>query len=366
MKKVIITGILSFLFLVSCSKKKQETTTPTLAPITEAVFAPGHIEAAGQFTLTALNDGYITDVLVVEGTLVTLNQEILKQDNTTAFIMQNASNENLKIAQQQASSNSAVLQQLEAQLASARAKMQNSKEQMERLQRLYTTKSVAKIELDNAQLDYESLFNDVVGIQKNIETTKLNLKQSLIDSKSQQLTATANTNYFNIKSPGNYKVYSLLKRKGDLVRKGEAVAVLGDPQSLKIVLNIDEASIAKIKINQIVLVELNTEKSKVLNAYISKIYPAFEESSQSYKVEATFKNTQNKIINGTLLQSNIIVGQKSEALLIPRNSLSADGKVILKKEKKNDTIQVQTGLIGTDWVEIIKGINAGDEIIKTY
>lgn len=362
MRRILILAVL----FASCNKKNQETVEPITAPITEAVFAPGHLEAEDQFTLTALNDGYITDVLVEEGDTVAENQEIFKQDNTNAVILERAAEDNLKITRKQASSDSSVLQELVAQLASAREKMLNSQEKLERMQRLYITRSIAKVELDDAELHFNNSINEVEGIEQKIANTKLELKHSLIDSRSQQLTARANTDYFSIKSPGNYKIYSLLKRKGDLVKKGEALAVLGHANSLKIMLDIDEQSIAKVKLHQIVLVELNTEKNKTYNGFISKIYPAFEQATQSYKAEAVFEENQQKAINGTLLQANIIVGKKDKALLIPRSSLSPDGKVILKREKKKDTLKVQTGIIASEWVEVLGGVKKGDEIIKTY
>jgi multidrug efflux pump subunit AcrA (membrane-fusion protein) len=365
MKRIICIVLAIPALFGSCSKTEAGTTHPSYAPITEAVFAPGHIEAADQFTLTALNDGYITDVPVTEGDIVIADQIILKQDNTTAAIAQIAANENLQIAQQQAVSNSAVLQQLQAQLASANQKLLNNEQQLDRMRRLYATRSIAKVDLDNAQLAYDTALNDVTGIKKNIENTRLTLKQSLIDSKSQERTAVANNGYFNIKSPGNYKVYALLKRKGEFVKKGEAVALLGSTR-LKVVLDIDEASIAKLQLGQIVLVELNTQKGIIYNATVSKIYPAFDDASQSYKVETEFTETLSQIINGTLLQANIIVAKKDKALLIPRSSLNPDGKVLVKRNKGIDTVEVQTGIIATDWVEVLKGLYRADEIIKTY
>lgn len=366
MKRFIIINVLVSILLLSCNKKNSEIILPTIAPITEAIFAPGHIEAVNQFTLTAVNDGYITEVLSHEGDIVSSNQIILKQDNASAVIIQRATSENLEITQKQASSNSAALLQLKAQLSSAEAKMQNAKQQLDRIQQLYAKQIIAKVDLENAQLTYNSSFYETDAIKKNIESTKLNLKQSLIGSKKEQQTAVVNTNYFTIKSPGTYKVYSILKKKGEFVRKGEAIGVLGDAISLKTILNIDELSISKVKVGQIVLVELNTEKGKTYEALVSKIYPSYDESSQSYKVEASFRYPENKIINGTFLQANIIVAKKSNALLIPRSSLSPDNKIILITNKENDTIEVQTGIIAADWVEIRKGIRADNRIIKNF
>lgn len=348
----------------SCKKKNQETVTPVVSSITEAVFASGHIEANDQFTLTAMSDGYINDILIEENDVVQKGQTMFMQDNATAAVQQQTATQNLLIAQQQAASNSAVLLQLLAQLDAANDKLKNDQTQLERMEQLYTTRSVAKIDVENAQLSYNNSLSNVKSIQQTIAATKLTLQQGLVNSRGQQQTAVVNSGYFNIKSPGNYKVYSLLKRKGELVRKGEAVAVLGDADSLKIVLSIDEASIGKVQLHQKVLTELNTEKGKTYTGHISKIYPAFDAGYQAYTVEAAFDNTPTSIINGTLLQANIIVAKKDKAMLIPRSCLTADGKVVIKKEGKQDIVAIQTGIVSNEWVEVLKGLQITDKLIQ--
>jgi len=364
MNSVLIRAGFLLLLFTSCKQKKEEVVSPIEAPITEAVFAPGHIEADSQFTLTAMNDGYIKDVIVQEGDDVNANQTLFVQDNTTAAIQEQTATENLHITEQQAASTSGVLQQLQTQLNSANDKLQNDKTQLERMQRLYVTNSVAKIDLDNAQLSYNNSVNNVSSIQQNIAATKQNLQQAVVNSRGQQQTAIASSGYFSIKSPGNYKVYSVLKRKGELVRKGEAVAILGSSAKLKIVLSIDEASIAKIQLRQKLLIELNTEKGKTYTGYISKIYPLFDITSQAYTVEATFDTASNSVINGTLLQANIIVAAKDKAMLIPRSCLTADSKVLLKNDNKTDTVTIKTGIVSNEWVEVLAGLKTTDKIVK--
>ncbi|WPV64760.1 efflux RND transporter periplasmic adaptor subunit [Chitinophaga sp. LS1] len=366
MKHIFIISFAGITLLSSCKSKNSGTAAPIYAPITEAIFAPGHIEAGGQFTLTALNDGYITDVPVIEGDTVTNGQTIFKQDNTTAAIAQRSATENLAIARQNASDNSAVLAQLQQQLNTATEKLANDLTQRDRNARLYATRSVAKVDYDNAELAYQSSMHSVEQLKQNIAATKLSLQQTLINSRKDQETAMANTSYYNIKSPGNYTVYTLLKRKGDLVRKGDALAILGNAGGMLISLSIDEGSIAKIKPGQTVLTELNTEKGKTYTGHVSKIYPSFDEQSQAYTIEATFDTLPAGLMNGTLLQSNIIVAHKDKALLVPANCVSPDGRALIKHRKQTDTIQLKTGIVSTDYVEVLGGINADDKLIKAY
>ncbi|WP_440135407.1 efflux RND transporter periplasmic adaptor subunit [Chitinophaga sancti] len=366
MKHSLIIFLAGAALLSSCKSKKGGTATPVYAPITEAVFAPGHIEAGGQFTLTALNDGYITDVPAKEGDTVTDGQIIFKQDHTTAAIAQRSATENLAIARQNAADNSAVLNQLEQQLHTATEKLANDLSLRDRNARLYATRSVAKTDYDNAELAYQSSLHNVEQIKQNIAATKLSLQQTLINSRKEQETAIANSSYYDIKSPGNYTVYNLLKKKGDLVRKGDALATLGHAGSMLITLSIDEASITKIKTGQTVLTELNTEKGKTYTGHVSKIYPSFDEKSQAYTVEATFDTIPPGLMNGTLLQSNIIVAHKDKAMLVPAACVNPDGRAIVKRGKQTDTIRLKTGIISTEYVEVLGGINTDDKLIKAY
>jgi multidrug efflux pump subunit AcrA (membrane-fusion protein) len=309
------SGILFGVFLLtffSCSSRKEESAYPVIAPITEAVFASGNIEAVNQFSLIAMNDGYILDVLIKEGDIVNEGQTLILQDNANANIQLQTTDANLKIAQQQASSQSPILLQLEAQLASARQKLETDEQQQERMQRLYASHSVAKVDLDNAKLVYDNSLNAVESIRQNIAATQLTLKQTIINSKSQQQSALLASSYFILKSPGSYKIYKILKKKGEFIRKGEVVAMLGSADAMKIMLNIDEGSITKIKTNQSVLIELNTQKGITHTAKITRVFPLFDEASQAYKAEALFDDSTLSVINGTLLQANIIVARKEK------------------------------------------------------
>lgn len=348
--------------ILSCKRDKKEIVSPTVGPITEAVFASGHIEAVNQITLTALNDGYIENVLVNEGDILYKNQTLFKQDKSISEIQQADAYENVKIAKDKVSNNSAVIKQLEAQLKTAKDKLSQDKNLYERMQRLYSLSSVSKLELENAKLNYTNSFNNVDEIQQKILSIKTDLYQSLAISENQYDISVASSNYYDIKSPDTFKVYSLLKKKGELVRKGEAVAILGKANQFKVVLNIDEASISKIKLSQKVLIEINTEKGKTYLGHISKVYPLFDEINQSYKVEAEIDNYNQNLINGSLIQANIIVASKNKALLIPKECLLPENKVLVNNDSKPDTIKVKTGIVSNEWVEIIEGIYQNQQI----
>lgn len=356
--------ILLLVTLFTSCKKKAERTSPHVAPITEAIFASGHIESKDQYVLTAFSEGYLQKKWVRENDRVSEGQLLFTLDNTTASIEQNAAARNLQLAIQNASENSPTRLQLQAELSTAKERLRNDSIQSQRLKRLYETNTVSKVELESAELAYRNSMNSVKSISENIQSVDITLKQNLITSQSQFQTSTAGQKYFLLRSTGNYRIYRVLKHEGELARKGEAIALLGHPDSLLLVLMVDETGIRKVKEGQHVIVELNTHQGQTFPATISKIYPYFDEETQSYKVEATFVKQPTGVIAGTLIQANIIVATNSKATLIPRSFLTPDEKVIIDRNGKPDTTAIKVGILSTEWVEVVDGLTVQDKIIK--
>ena len=152
-----------------------------------------------------------------------------------------------------------------------------------------------------------------------------------------------------------------LKTNGDYVRKGEVIATLADEQKVEAVLNVDENSIAKVKVGQLVFVQLNTNKEIIYEGKVSEILSAFDEKTQSFICKVTFDTKLKSSLFGTQLEANILVGEKKNALLIPRNYLGFGNKVNVKG--KNENVIIKTGIISNEYVEVISGLDTNDVLL---
>ncbi len=251
------------LFTLGCKPKFDEA-MPKMAPVTEAVFASGSIEPKDAYTLTALFDGFIQKSLVTENDLVKDGQLLFQLDNRQQNTQVNIAKTNVGYAKINAANSSPALMQIKAQIDAAKVKMATDSITLTRYQHLYTTNSVSKQDLDNASLNYQSSLNNYKATVENYKATANKVTQDYINSQSQLQNAEAGNQYYNLVAIGQGKVYQIFKKQGDLIRKGDQVAQLGNPDSIVINLDIDEGSIGKIQLGQQVLVELNTEKNKNL------------------------------------------------------------------------------------------------------
>ncbi|MBL0745887.1 efflux RND transporter periplasmic adaptor subunit [Chryseolinea lacunae] len=353
------------LFCNSC-KEKDTWVTPREAPITEAIFATGHLEPVGQRVLTSFTEGYLRHAFVKESDVAANGAVLFTLDNSSKAIEEDAAEKNLQLTVQNTSPQSPVLQKLRIDLKTAQQKRALDSLQYARLNRLFETKSVAQVDLDKAKLEYELDVNNEKSIRENIEATQLNLQQSLVQAQSQYQSSSVGNHYYTLRSPDWLRVYQVFKKPGELVRKGDAVALLGHPDSLIVMLFVDEGSISKIKLGQRVLIELNTAKGKSYQAKVSRIYPYFDTETQSFRVEASVDELLPGSIAGTLLQGDIIVNHKAKTLLMPRPCLGPNGEVVVLRRNVRDTITPETGIISTEWVEVISGVTPEDKILKPF
>jgi multidrug resistance efflux pump len=165
--------------------------------------------------------------------------------------------------------------------------------------------------------------------------------------------------YF-IKATKRGKVLNVFKKHGELAKRGESLAKIGSGKTIA-KLFIAEEDINHVKVGQRSKIALNTNKDHSVDAIVSKIYPSFDFTEQSFILEAEFLQEDNRIFANTQLQANIIIAEKENALVIPVQYLNASNQVTLSD---NSFVTVDVGIRSNNWVEIISGLNETSSIKK--
>ncbi len=339
--------------LASCGKKTEET-KPIRKDVTETVFASGILEADGTYNLTAQTDGYLVQINFKEGDLVKEGKVLAIVDNKESRYNTESTNALYNIAQSNLSPTAPALMQAKNNVAVAKHNLQQDSLQYVRYKKLLETNSVAQIDFENTELKYQTSRANYESAKESYKLQKQQAEQSVISNKA--LKEVNRTLFGNneIRAIVSGKVYGKRKQKGDFVRKGDVIAVIGDANYLYAKINVDESNIGKIKLGQEAIIQLNTNQTKQYKAKVGEIYPAFDEASQSFYCKLVFTDSLDFKVSGTQLQSNIIVGFQKNALLIPRSYLNFDGTVQIKGEKQ--PTKVVTNFISTSWVQILSGI----------
>jgi HlyD family secretion protein len=139
------------------------------------------------------------------------------------------------------------------------------------------------------------------------------------------------------------------------------IAVIGNPNSFILEMQVDENDIMLLNLNQAIIVRLDSYKNEVFEASVTKIYPYMNERSKTFLVEARFSQAPKKLFPFMNFEASIILKKKDKALLVPRNYLIGDSLITLKGGEKR---KVKTGLKDFQQAEIIQGLSKTDELLK--
>lgn len=355
-----IALVLPALLLYSCGKKTEET-KPIRRDVTETVFASGILEADSSYNLAAEADGYLTQVSFEEGDLVARGKLLAVVDNREAGFNQQSAADLYNIAYRNTLANSPALQQAQNTITTNKQKMDLDLINLQRYRKLWELNSVAKMDLDNAELQYKTSRSDYESALENFKQLQQQAEQQAISTKATKKVNEVITERNRVSAVVAGKVLKIYKKQGDYVTRGETIALIGNPANTYARVNVDEANIGKIKIGQEALIQLNINKEKVYKGMVKEIYPAFDESTQSFICKLSFTDSLDFNITNTQLQSNIVVATTKHALLIPRNYLDFGGNVQVKGQKEK--VKVVTKFISNEWVQILSGIDENTVLI---
>ncbi len=353
-RKDLLYATALLLVLASCGKKTAET-KPIRKDVTETVFASGVLEAEGTYNLTARADGYIRQITFKEGDIVHEGKVLAVIDNMENIINTQSAEALYTIAMSNTSPFAPALMQANNAIVIAKQKMELDSLQAQRYSRLLQANSIARADYDNVLLQYHTSKSNYLNAAENYRLLQQQSAQQLINSNTQKRVTSVLAGNNEIRAVVSGKVYKKYRQPGDYVRKGDVLAVIASAQYIYAKVNIDETNIEKVKPGQEAVIQLNTSKAKTYRATVAEIYPAFDESSQSFCCKLVFTDTLDFRITGTQLQANIIVDVRKSALLIPRNYLDFGGHVLVKGGKA--PIKIVTKFVSNSWVQVLSGID---------
>lgn len=350
--------LMAFVFLAGC-RQQYEDTKPIRKDVTETVFASGKLAAKGTYNLIARSDGYLVKINFEAGDIVTTGAVLAVVNNETSMINTTGNQELFEIAEYNAQQHSPALSQAKSAIEIAHQQLDQDSLQAARYETLWKQNSVSQVDYENAQLKYKTSRKNLESAIETFQQLEIETKQQLIHSRMNYEVSSQSLKEVEIRAVVAGKVYEKHKEVGDYVTRGTVIATIGHPSDLYAEVQIDESAIASVTVGQKAVVQLNTRPQETLNAVVSEIMPTFDEASQSFTVKLAFTEPLDFYIIGTQLQSNIIVDQVSNALLIPRKYLDYNGYVQLKSGPK---VPVTTKTVSNDWVHVLEGIDDDTEL----
>lgn len=360
-QSIIIRFALATL-LVACGKK-EKTIQPEYRELTEAVYASGNIYPENEYRVFANADGILQEIFAEEGDSIRAGQVLFRIDNEAQQIRTDGSNAIYSKAAENYSENSPALRELESSLASLKNKLSNDSVNYIRFKNLADKNATSQSELDRAKLAYTTSKNDYEARKNNLKKIRNQLYVELENAQVQMRSNKLDRDNYLVKSYINGLVYEVLKKRGESIRRGEPIALVGDAGKVYAKLVVDELDIARLKNGQEVLIKLDYNKNKVYTAKVVKIYPKLNREDQSFRVDAAFTGEQPPILYGLTIEANIVISNKPKTLTIPKAALMGGDSVLVKTEEGEKRIKIQTGLENLEYTEVLSGLTEKSEIV---
>lgn len=356
MKKSCLILLALVSIFTSCKKSQEATTSPQYKPLTEAVYASGNIYPKNEYKLTANADGFLIKQTAFEGDNVSKNQLIFQLESISQDARLEAANNILRQSEANFGDNSPILDEIESQLKNARTKLANDSVNFKRFRELYDRNATTRIEYERAELAYQTSKNDVLARKKAWLRTKNQLYVDLQNSKSNFKVNAREGDNFRIRSFEAGKLYEIYKKQGELVRRGEAVALVGDANEVYAQLAIDESDFVKVQVGQTILVKIDVYKDKIFKAKVTKLYPKLNKADQTFRVDAEFVEEKPNAYYGMTIEANIVVSENPRVLTIPKNYLIGSDSVWIEENGDKKKIKITKGVENLDMVEVKSGL----------
>ena len=156
------------------------------------------------------------------------------------------------------------------------------------------------------------------------------------------------------------------------VEIGQAVAptipiatVSSFSSKVKVKASISDHDLGFVKIGAKADVSVSAYPDIIFDGKVTQFSPVLDPMTRAATVEVTVPNRNKKLVPGMACSVSLILEQKQDVISIPQAALFTDGfsRVVIIDGNKARFKDIEIGLIGDEWVEVISGLNDGDKVV---
>ena len=391
------------------------------------VSASGEIKPKTYVNIGANAYGKITHLYVKEGDHVKKGQLLAQLENVQSSADVSANQASVQAAETDALAADAALSTSDADLLRARADYERNKLDWERAQNLYKDGLIAKSDFDSRQNAWATADSGLVQAKARVAQAKAQKDSAdrHVSQARANLTRVADvlqkTTYA---APYDGVVTNLPVREGESVvigiqnALGSTLLTLADMSVITAEVKVDETDIVNVHLGQPAEVTIDAIPNKIFHGTVSEIgdnaivrstgvatsqQSSASEEAKDFKVVVTMTDPPPDLRPGLSTTAKITTAARNNVLTVPIQALSMRSKAQLQQEKstpgsvhaaapapkevaskdkssnkdqkqdiqgvfivrnkKAEFVPVATGIAGTSDIEVVNGLQEGDEVI---
>jgi membrane fusion protein (multidrug efflux system) len=153
---------------------------------------------------------------------------------------------------------------------------------------------------------------------------------------------------------------------GDYVKDGADLVNIEDIQTLKADFRLPERHIGQLRVGQAIELEADARPGEHFRGTIDAINPHIDVNGRSLEVRARLVNPQSRLRPGMFSRVRVILGERTNALLVPEEAIVPMGDefyVFTVVDGTARRVRVKLGVRRAAHVEILEGVRAGDRVV---
>lgn len=161
---------------------------------------------------------------------------------------------------------------------------------------------------------------------------------------------------------------------GANVTRSTAIALVVNQQEVRIVVDIPERYVGKIRLGQEATFTVEAFEGKGFTASVYKISPVVDMASRVVTVELKAANKEGLLKSGMFAKVKLVLEEKSSVPVLSitsiQNETNDDGTTsayVFVADPANNTVskrKIETGLKSDKQQEVLSGVNIGEEVAK--
>lgn len=173
--------------------------------------------------------------------------------------------------------------------------------------------------------------------------------------------------YISVHAPQDGVVTTLPVREGMFIKPAMKVLSLGDLSRIWLLAEVFERQAEWVRQGHPAEVKVTYLPGRKWEGMVEYIYPSLDPKTRTLKVRLSFDNPGEELKPNMYANVKIFGGPKEDTVVIPLEGLIRTGReerVILSlAEGKFEARKVVAGIESGDYVEILEGVNEGDNIV---
>lgn len=173
--------------------------------------------------------------------------------------------------------------------------------------------------------------------------------------------------YISVYAPQDGVVASLSIREGMFIKPAMEVMSLADLSSVWLLAEVFERQVDWVALGNSAEVTLSYLPGRQWQGRVEYIYPSLDPKTRTLKVRLRFDNSDEALKPNMYANVKIFGGAKNDILIIPMEALIRSGRservIVALGDGRFAARTVSAGIESGDWVEIVSGLAAGEEVV---